>query len=103
MDFVHQGFKIGHGSEFGIGLHEIRDAVITAQTAFPSFFTDRENGHEPKYIHSHFCQTIHMLAKGGKGAFRRILPDVYLIHDCLVIPIGIAMFDHLCRWFNHGF
>src|SRR5699024_588277 len=80
MSRFYQLLKVLFGSEIRIYGFIIPDGIVATQFPFPLFFTDGVNGHQPKYFHAHRIQPWQVLLESLEGAFRSILPDIYLVN-----------------------
>ncbi len=83
MGFLHQCFPIIQCAVFRIDSGIIAHSIITAECTFSIHFADGINGHEPQSLHTHFLQTIQMLAESSECAFRCILTNIHFVHIAL--------------------
>src|SRR6185369_15906949 len=83
-------FEIVGAAELGIYRLIIFDRVRAAKRALAVVFTNRMNGHQPKYIDAKFAQPRQVSGDGGEFSRRGILTNVDLVDRGSANPVRHA-------------
>ena len=87
---VDEPLEVVEGAELGVDGEVVARRVRAAQRALAVLLADRVDRHEPDDVRTQRLQARQLLLRSGERSLRRELPQVDLVQDGVLRPLGVA-------------